>query len=105
MEVLGVSGPEGHGMSRPAVVEGEATGRAIRCGAEACTVLYLCCGLHLEDVMGCRMEASDACCFALLSRKCQHGLAAATDMHGPVHWVQSSCGALLTLLCCLRCVR
>ena len=40
-EELGVTGPEGHCLSRPAALEAEATGRAIRLAAHVGTPLYV----------------------------------------------------------------
>lgn len=40
-EELGVTGPEGHCLSRPAILEAEATGRAIRLAAFVGTPLYV----------------------------------------------------------------
>lgn len=37
----GITAPHGHGLSRPAVLEGEATGRAIRLAAFVNTPLYV----------------------------------------------------------------
>jgi dihydropyrimidinase len=37
----GITGPEGHALSRPAVLEGEATGRAIRLASFVGVPLYV----------------------------------------------------------------
>lgn len=50
MLARGITGPEGHGLSRPAAVEGEATGRAIRLAGVVGVPLYV---VHVmsEDAM------------------------------------------------------
>lgn len=58
-EELAILGPQGHALSRPVMLESEATGRAIRLAAFVGTPLYV---VHVmsEDAM------REVCCFPLI---------------------------------------
>jgi dihydropyrimidinase len=55
----GVTGPEGHALSRPAVLEGEATGRAIRLASFVGVPLYVVHVMSIDAMEEVSLAKSD----------------------------------------------
>lgn len=94
----GVTGPEGHALSRPAVLEGEATARAIKLAAFVGVPLYVVHVMSkdaLEEVRGCVR------CVCLLVGMCCCGVlwSAVLTCVAQVPW----CRLIGLARCCLHC--